>query len=355
MPRHTLIVLLTYFMKFVLHFLIWLLVAVLLFLYPAIAHKGQDLPGDFTIKQIVHYLFMVSAYYFNAHFLVKVLLFQGRHLLYAASLIAVVFASTYSLAMVESALNLRAQMEHIWGKREYSQFFDLFGFLTTLITAGISTSIAVISKMNRDNKIRLAMEKEQATAELTILKAQIHPHFFFNTLNSIYSLSFTDAEGSRKILTRLSNIMRYLLYESQGNLTTLDKEVSFISNYIEVMKKRLNTNTRLEVNLPSAAPPLLIAPMILMTYVENVFKHGVDEADNTLLYVNLTLTGNCLELVTQNPVTAKPALIAEGTPGGIGMQNTLRRLELLYKDRFELSTHTLTHTNEFICRLKLIL
>lgn len=342
-------------MRIVLHFLIWILVAALLFLYPTLAHKGKDLPGEFMIKQIVHYLFMVFAYYFNAFVLVKFFLFQGKHLRYAVCLLALVFLSTYSLAMVENTLNLRAQMEHIWGKREYSQLFDLFGFLTTLITVGISTSLSVVSKMNQTNKERLALEKERVSAELFMLKAQIHPHFFFNTLNSIYSLSFTDADSSRKILTRLSLIMRHLLYESQSTMTTLDKELAFISNYVEVMCKRLAANNQIEFHLPDAIPPLPIAPMLLMTFVENVFKHGVDETDNNLLYIRFTLSNNKLELHTQNPIALKPALVPENTPGGIGMQNTLRRLELLYKDKFELDTNTLPNTNIYTLKFKLAL
>lgn len=338
-----------------LHLLIWSLLTFILFLYPKWSNKGVELPADFTIKQVVHLLLMLVAYYFNAYLLVPKLLFKNKYLLFALTISFFVLISSFILAAVEGWLRLPEQMQHVWGSKRASDppLFDRFGFFTTLITLGISTSVSAINKLNSDNKEKLRLEKENVITELSILKAQIHPHFFFNTLNSIYALSFTDAEQSRKVLTKLSNIMRYLLYDTNQHLVPLSKEISFIKNYVEIMKLRLNSNAAVELSLPETISSNSIAPMILMPYVENVFKHGVDENDNNILSIRIRQTEKIIQLKTRNRIAKTPALITEETPaGGIGMQNTLRRLELLYKKRYKLITQ-ISPANEFELELEL--
>lgn len=327
--------------------------ATILFLYPTLANKGVKLPGDFTIKQVIHLCMMLLAYYLNAYLLVPQLLLKGKYFYFVLTIIVFVFFASYTMAIVENRLDLREQMKHVWTKKPGKAVFDRFGFLTTLITLGISTSISVINKLNKDNKKQFNLEKEQITTELSMLKAQIHPHFFFNTLNSIYALSYTDAESSRKTLTKLSHIMRYLLYETNQSTTELSKELSFITHYIEIMKLRLNTNTTVEINLPETVSPVSIAPMILMPYIENVFKHGIDESDNNKLFISIHQHTKGIRLVTRNKIAAKPVLTAEYASGGIGMQNTLRRLELLYKNKYKLSAGKKADSNEFELTLEL--
>lgn len=337
-----------------LHFLIWSLIAFILFLYPQWSNKGVELPGDFTIKQVVHFLLMLVCYYFNAYLLVPKLLYKNKYVLFTLGIAILVFTSSFIMASVEGWLNLSEQMQHVWGSKRASNppLFDRFGFFTSLITLGISTSISTINKLNSDNKEKLKVEKEHVATELSILKAQIHPHFFFNTLNSIYALSYTDVESSRQILTKMSYIMRYLLYETKQNNVSLSKELAFISNYIEIMKVRLNQCNTVKFDFPDNVTPMSIAPMILMPYVENVFKHGAGEKENTELFINIYQTENGIRLMTRNPIVVKPALPPEQVPGGIGMQNTLRRLELLYKNRYKIITGT-TIANQFELTLEL--
>lgn len=341
------------YIQIFLHLLVWSLLAIVLFLYPSLAYKGLQLPSDFTIKQIVHLCLMLGAYYANAYWMVPRLLLKKKYLLFAGAMILFICFAAYVMALVDDLLDLKEQMKHIWGNKPGLPHFDMFGFLTTLITLGISTSISVMHKWNTDNEHRLNLEKEKVTMELSVLKAQIHPHFFFNTLNSIYALSFTDADRSRKVLTRLSAIMRYLLYETDLDKIALDKELCFIRNYIDIMKLRLNADTNVEFSIPENPLPVSVAPMILMPYVENVFKHGIDESEGVLLSIHIGQDEKGIRLTTRNRIAARPAHIAGDVPGGIGMQNTFRRLELLYKNRYHLSTRVLPETNEFELELEL--
>lgn len=341
------------YIQLFLHLSVWLLLTVVLFIYPALAYKGIKLPTDFTIKQIVHLLLMLAAYYVNAYWLVPALLLKRRYWLFTAGMLLFVFISAYILSAVEDVLDLKEQMRRVWGEKPSVPFFDMFGFLTTLITLGISTSIAVITKWNADNKTRLHLEKERITMELSLLKAQIHPHFFFNTLNSIYSLSYTDAELSRKVLTKLSAIMRYLLHEANQDQIAFEKELLFIRNYVAIMQLRMGANTEVLFSYPENPLKALIAPTLLMSYVENVFKHGVDESDHIQLVIQIEQHNTGIRLRTRNRIAQKPAFVVHDLPGGIGMQNTLRRLELLYKERYTLAVREHPGTNEFELELEL--
>jgi len=341
------------YIRLLLHLLIWGLAATLLFLYPAYRHNGADLPPDFTIKQIVHLLLMLTAYYVNGYLLIPSFLLKKKYIAFALAIVILIFSSAYILATVEHWLGLKEQMSHVWNKKPERTYFDMFGFITTVITLGISTSITLANKLNKDSRERLKLEKEKVKAELALLKAQIHPHFFFNTLNSIYALSFTDAEASRKVLTRLSGMMRYLLYETAYNKTELAGELSFIRNYIEIMTLRLNKNTSLELNLPENVIPMQIAPMILMPYIENVFKHGVNERDNNKLTISINQYDKGVELMTRNRITHTSAFPVTDRSNGIGMQNTLRRLELIYKNKYRLDVNKDAAKNEFELTLKI--
>lgn len=327
--------------------------AVILFFYPVISNKGIRLPADFVTKQIVHFCLMVLAYYLNTYLLVPKLLLTGRYTWFAITVIIFSFFSAHILATVENSLNLREQMKETWNKKPGISYFDLFGFMTTLITLGISTSVGAIRKINEDGKERLKLEREKINAELSMLKSQIHPHFFFNTLNTIYALSYTDAEASRKATTKLSRIMRYVLYETGHDITTVGKELEFISNYIEIMKLRVNGNTTVELDLPDEVIPMSITPMILMPYVENVFKHGIDESNDNKLFIRVAQHANGIQLITRNKIAARSPLMKENRQEGIGMQNTQRRLELMYRNRYKLFTQKIAASNEFELKLEI--
>lgn len=341
------------YIKALLHFLIWSLMAVILFFYPVISNKGIRLPADFVTKQIIHFCLMVLAYYLNTYLFVPKLLLNRKYALFAVILIIISFLSSHMLATVESWLNLREQMKGVWNKRTGIPWFDLFGFLTTLITLGISTSVGTIQKLNRDNKELLNLERERTNMELSMLKSQIRPHFFFNTLNTIYALSYTDAEASRKATTKLSRIMRYVLYETSQNITTLSKELEFISSYTDIMKLRLNGNTTVDLQLPDAVLPMQIAPMILMPYIENVFKHGIDENGRNTLVIIIAQHAKGVQLTTRNKIAARSPLIRETRQEGIGMLNTKRRLELSYRNRYKLCIQRISESNEFELKLEI--
>jgi two-component system LytT family sensor kinase len=206
--------------------------------------------------------------------------------------------------------------------------------LTASLLVGLSTSISITQLWQKDLLQRQQLVQKQLDSELSFLKAQIHPHFFFNTLNNIYSLTFIDIESSRASLHKLSRMMRYLLYETQNDRTSLKREIDFVKDYIELMQLRVNGHTTVKFEEPRVITEKSIAPMILLPFVENAFKHGVHSVKESRILVKIRQDCNLLTLEVENTFFGQRE--QEIDDGGIGLSNTKRRLELIYADQYRL-------------------
>jgi two-component system LytT family sensor kinase len=318
------------------HFLLWGFLVLVLLMYPPIAGAPGSLPVEFWIKQILHILLMIAVFYFNSAVLVPKLLVKNKMVLFLTAIILVSAASSFVLARIDGWLNVSAHIGHVFGRKPWPvPLLDHFGFITMLMVSGISTSVTMVRRWNLDAKLRSEFESERIVAELSFLKAQIHPHFFFNTLNSIYALTYVNVETSRQVLHKLSRMMRYLLYETEQGTTLLSKELEFITDYIEIMQLRLNSNTRVEFKTPKELKEMPIAPMILLPFVENAFKHGVDDVKAGTIIIEVEQLPDGLRLLVKNTIMGAGNNVSEKDieGKGIGVANTRRRLDLLYADK----------------------
>ncbi|MDB5243398.1 MAG: signal transduction histidine kinase LytS, partial [Spirosoma sp.] len=196
------------------------------------------------------------------------------------------------------------------------------------------------------------LEQAKTTSELSFLKAQINPHFFFNTLNNIYALTLVDVELARDALHRLSRMMRYVLYETQNGTASLSKEVSFVGDYIQLMQLRLTDKVTVTLNTPSPLHDQPIAPMLLLPFVENAFKHGVSALQPSLIAINIQQEQNKLLLEVRNTLFMdKNHSLEAGS--GIGLTNTRRRLDLLYPGQYALHINEHTPEGEYQVQLTL--
>lgn len=177
-------------------------------------------------------------------------------------------------------------------------------------------------------------EKEKLNAELSYLKAQINPHFLFNTLNSIYSLSIIKSDKTPEAVVKLSGMMRYVLSESHNERVSLDKEIAYISDYIELQKIRLGNTVKLNYSVQGELLGKQISPLVLIPFVENAFKHGVNsEEDSEINIVMLAEKDYFWMEVSNNKVTSN---IGIEEKSGLGIENTKNRLNLLYPNKHEL-------------------
>jgi phosphate starvation-inducible membrane PsiE len=177
------------------------------------------------------------------------------------------------------------------------------------------------------NKRLQMTEKEKIAAELSLLKAQINPHFLFNTLNSIYSLSIRKDERTSDCIVQLAELMRYIMNNANDNLIDLSKEIEYISNYIALQKSRVEDTAQVNYMVSGNTIGKKITPLILISFIENAFKHGVNPEENSEIDILIEVQGQELKLLVFNR-----KVHSVQTESGIGMRNTIERLEHLYPD-----------------------
>lgn len=219
----------------------------------------------------------------------------------------------------------------------------------------IGTTIELIFNWEAQKKEREKIEKEKISAELSFLKFQINPHFLFNTLNNIYVLIEKKSDKAGEAMLMLSMLMRHMLYESSNGKVLLRKEIEYIKNYISVQQLRISPDEDVVVNfrINGNSGSTVIEPLILITFIENAFKHGISYNQKSKIDILLHITDHAITLTVSNTKRkfSKPAEEVAST--GIGLANTRKRLEILYPDAHELTIHDLA--DRFDVTLKLYL
>jgi hypothetical protein len=224
------------------------------------------------------------------------------------------------------------------------------GMHRVLGVAGFAGCIKYMKFWYEKESLNTILEKEKIKAELQSLKAQIHPHFLFNTLNNIYSVTQnTSPEGSAMIL-RLSDLLRYILYECNKPEVSLTQEFKIINDYISLESIRYSKNLDIHIRFPENTDRLLIAPLLLVPLIENCFKHGTSKVlDQPWINIQADLKENILNVKLIN---SKPNHVeSDGVHNGIGLSNVRKRLELLYPGKYDLKI--LPEANLFVVALKL--
>ncbi|HMJ71458.1 MAG TPA: histidine kinase [Cyclobacteriaceae bacterium] len=203
------------------------------------------------------------------------------------------------------------------------------------------------------------MENEKLTAELSFLKEQINPHFLFNTLNNLYYLAYTKSDNTTEVIAKLSQMMRYMIYESNYQQVELSKEIEYMQNYVSLERLRLNDQIPIDFKVDGNPSGIKIAPLILITFLENAFKHGANSS-NKNAWVNLSIKVNgksCVYTVENSKgvstIKVNGVHSELGTKSGIGLQNVKRRLELTYPEKYELDVKDLS--DRYYVQLKLVL
>lgn len=207
--------------------------------------------------------------------------------------------------------------------------FLIMSILVVGFDTGLKSSLRWIEVENE--KVRL--EKENVASQLVLLRNQVSPHFLMNTLNNIHSLIDINSKEAKEGIIKLSKMMRYLLYETETEKTTLKREIEFLESYISLMKLRFNEKVMITLNLPASIPDKTIPPFIFTSLIENAFKHGISYKDESFININMLIGEECLLLTVKNS-KADQNQIKEYS--GIGIDNTKKRLDLLFGDNYHL-------------------
>ncbi|TDQ13585.1 histidine kinase [Algoriphagus boseongensis] len=326
------------------HLLGWIMLCVvLLLLSPLSWRMGEvELPYQFWLKQVFLIGILIAIFYSNSSFLVPKILLKGKNYLYLLIIILGAILFYGLIVYFEQFTGYGRAMHQVFnpdkpfepGRRWLPG--DVFQLLLYVISIGLSTSVALVEKWQKDEALRREMDQQRINTELSYLKAQINPHFFFNTLNNIYALTNLDVSKAQEALLKLSRMMRYVLYENQKNETLLSKELHFIGDYIELMKMRLSSKVKLNIQIEEPKEDLIIAPMLLLPFLENCFKHGVSSQKESEILIKIEIMGDTLFFETRNHIFPVNPDSPEAHENGIGLTNTQRRLSLIYPEKHRL-------------------
>lgn len=209
-----------------------------------------------------------------------------------------------------------------------------YSLLDVLQIVGIAATIKLYKLRMQAIRNERILEQEKLVAEISHLKSQINPHFLFNSLNSIYSLALTKSELGADAIMKLSNILRYMLYETEAKTVPLNKEINLLEDYIGLQKLRFGNRITIHFSCNNPNPSEQIAPLLLLPLLENAFKHSNDLAAEITFELNVAQ--HQLQVCIKNPIVE--GSVKHDTQGGIGLKNIERQLELLYRK------HHITYT-----------
>jgi two-component system LytT family sensor kinase len=327
------------------HSLFW---GTLITLFVLTARIYTKITLDELLVYLLFYAIDISLFYVNYLLLIPNFLDKKRYGFYAISIgLALV---SYGLGKYGFALIFRNYML-MHDKNETTGFWSFFlnTSFTNLFFLFLSTVLKFTVDWFLNERIQRDLENQRLSAELAFLKSQINPHFLFNSLNSIYSLAYQRSETTPEAILKLSEIMRYMLYECNDNKVDLVKELQYLHNYIDLQKIRFANKAYIDFKVEGRVDNQQIVPLLLIAFIENAFKHGV--ANNALMPIRLLIDVEQahLHFYIQN----KKHTNNRDAAGGIGLNNVKRRLDLLYPGKYNLDIRDETDT--YTVELSLVL
>lgn len=210
-----------------------------------------------------------------------------------------------------------------------------FLFVVNMFVAGVALIVLLIENWFSVQSFRQAVDHERLESELKMLRYQVNPHFLFNTLNNIYTLVYKKSEKAPEAILKLSSLMRYMLYETDGNKVPLMKEIEYLQNFVDLQKLRLVSNQEVNMIVEGNAGGYEIAPFLLMPFIENAFKHGIRASKDTIIEITISVVNGTLIFKCVNDYCPD---ISSQINSGIGLANVRKRLELIYKGHYRLTT-----------------
>ncbi len=240
-----------------------------------------------------------------------------------------------------------------------TDFFVAFRILktfTNIYTLAIMViAIKLLKKWYYDQQEAKSLEKEKLEAELKFLKSQVHPHFLFNTLNNLYSLTLKKSDNAPEVVLKLSELMSYMLYDTSARQVALSKEINYINHYIDLEKIRYGDRLDISFNTAGNMAGKMIAPMLLLPFIENSFKHGVSgELETVWVSLDLHVEGDKLVFKVENSKSPEEEHVKISSyRSGIGLKNVRRRLDLIYGKNYDLKIFDEKDTFLVVLKLKL--
>lgn len=296
----------------------------------------------------------IPAVYLTLYVLMPKFLFRERYLEFLVFLILLIL-----FASASAWINyIYVQEPLFWPEDDYQPYVLNFGKIfksTGKIYPVIFLAIVLkwFKYWYKEQKSNQLLVEEKLKAELNFLKAQVHPHFLFNTLNNLYALTLKQSKDAPEVVLKLSDLLNYMLYECNADEIMIDKEIKLLKDYIALEKIRYGERLNISFNVLGRAESTRLAPLMLLPFVENSFKHGVsEEMDEAWVSIDLELKPESLTLKVENSKSKNGDREDQfNYKKGIGLKNVQRRLELLYPEKHQLTMHDTEDT--FLVILKI--
>lgn len=308
------------------------------FVFPMLfSDEGINYPR-LAIRNWVPLFFAMVVFYTNFLYLVDRFLVRKKIVVFFIINICLLILCIWAIHLTRGMLLADFMGERFYPRNPLRMIWFRHGF-SMLSTIVISIALRVTGRWYAEESKRKKMENEHLKSELTYLRYQLQPHFFFNTLNNIYALVEKDPSMAQASIHQLSKLMRYLLYESGAEKVSLAKEVNFLKSYISLMALRVPKHVRIDIRLPEVQDQVQVAPLLFVSLVENAFKHGIHATLPGFIHIVLKVEKRQLIFMVENSKFPKPASDQSGS--GIGLQNLQKRLDILYP-----GSHTFTSDND---------
>lgn len=319
-------------LELLIHVITWLLV----FGFPLIlTDRSNNINWEQYFRHCIAPLSFLIIFYLNYFCFVPRYLFNGntrRYFLYNFILMVILWTGIYGSQEIWIVRPPHIHPPHMVPPPRW--IFYTRDLIVMVFVAGLSTAIRVSMQWHQIQDKLVETEREKTEAELKNLKNQLNPHFLLNTLNNIYALIAFNSEKAQEAVQELSKLLRYMLYENQTDLVSLEKELDFINNYVALMRIRISRSVEVSLNLNAGPKLILISPLIFISLIENAFKHGISPTEDS--FISISIQGQadgkvCCEIMNSN----HPKSTADKSGSGIGLEQVSRRLELLYPGQYE--------------------
>lgn len=323
------------------HLAYWMFIGAILGL--TIFMSGKSIFSREVVVSLGYYsIINISVFYINYTLLIPQLL--KKYWMYILALILLIAGMTAAKTII-AVLYRDVILEHHDSKTGALQETDLSVYMiSTVFVSGFFIISSCLIKFMLDwfsnIRVQRSLENERKDMELQFLKSQLNPHFLFNSLNNIYSLAYQKSEKTADAVLKLSEIMRYMIYESNDMWVELSKEISYLESYVDLHRLRFKDGAAIEMSINGEIKDQKIIPLVLISFVENAFKHGVANDPSDPIRINIIANQKILHF----SITNKKRTGNKDEVGGVGLNNVERRLQLLYPDRYKLNiVNSATH------------
>ncbi len=333
--------------RLVIHVAGWILFLGLVIAFLSTSGNGSSVSQRIiTLSFFVFFIVYFFLFYFNSLVLFPKLYLQKQHAYYFV-IIALLFAGIWFLKPFDDLMNMRPHFGNRHLPRppmpgdfhpppgpRFGQKIDIVSIVLFLMIWTLSSALELIKQWQNTEQRAAQAEADKTNAELSFLKAQINPHFLFNTLNNIYSLSVSNNSHTPEAILKLSNIMRYVTDEASQHFVPLQSEVDGARNYIDLQRLRVNDKATINFSVSGNLDGKQVAPLLLMSFIENAFKYGISNHEPFVIDMKVSVEKETIVFFCQNTIFKNEQ---EAERNGIGIANTKKRLEHLYPYKHLLS------------------